>query len=1088
MRCSLPKVLALFAVLACSSGQAAAAGIAPKMVIQLGHGAPVSAVVWTTDSRHLFSLAEDGSIVAWDVSSTVGSGVRGGVVLDSARVPWPEGKEFPKLRSFTLQPGNITARLVFAPDEHCPPAATGADQLCAFDLDLATRALEPVQLDAPVATTPEAARFPVSPDGRWKPRQNHGDGVNGLFDPADENIDFTEADCTSRALCRYGVNLNSTDAPAVKVALTGIRRSYFEDADVSRDGRHLVRLESIRNNNDARVQQLDLVDAGPVPTFFTKGAYRRVQWLDGERHALFSAGYNATNDLVEVNAPLPAVVIDAACAARNGGADCPRIPPHGLMRALRDGAFVGTGTLERCYRARRVDRLPDELMCIGGDSDEWDGRRVWRRLQFYSPATGQWTVRTPLPELQGWRITAIEVGPDQHTIAVAAISLAKQPTLKVVLLDASPTVPVRVAWSVPAPEAGAPPIEHLAFDTSGKTLVFGHAGSMVIVDPTGARPTREWPVAARSVATDGRHAFLLERRALVNLDTGVVMPVAVPAGDLVRAGFIDGKSVAWAASTEGTVYFWNAATGADLLTLYSFTDNRYFALAPDGRYDTNLGPDATEVRWLMADAPWQSLAAQTFMRDYYEPRLLARLLSCTGRGDCDRAFAALRPLDQVNRVLPQVTVESVVAGAPGTVQVCVSARSVAGTVGTATRASGLHDLRLFRDGRMVAGRGAAPASLDPDDRAAWARQTAIADQACPDTGAGAVATFTVAVPQGAAREVAFTAYAFNSDRVKGDTSPPVTYRVPAVATPRQPRAYVIAIGVNDYPKLPEKSLRFAVNDARAVATALRDIEGHAVTTLTLTSEPGRHLAMKAQIRAVLALLAGREVEANRALLAAAGIEADALARSTPDDAVVITFSGHGVADPRGRFFLLPADAAWAADTPGEPDWSTLISSAELTDWLREVDAGDIAVVIDACHSAASVAAGQFKPGPMGDPGLGQLAYDKGLRILAATQGDDVALEDERLQQGLLTFALTGKGEALAPGRAVTLDAWLRYGMKRMPTLAADVRVGRVATAADGTRGFTFLNATPAKKLQVQEPSLFDFTGQPSAVKLQAPAP
>lgn len=1084
MRCSLPKVRALFAVLACSMSPAHAASIAPKMVIQLGHGAPVSAVVWTSDSRHLFSLAEDGSVVVWDVAATVGSGVRGGVVLDSTRVPWPEDKEFPELRSFGLQPGNATARLVFSPDEYCPPAATGAADLCAYDLDLATRELKPVQLDAPVVTTPEAARFPVSPDGHWTPRQNHGDGVNGLFDPADENIDFLEADCTSRALCRYGVNLTSTGAPAVKVALTGIRRSYFEDADVSRDGRHLVRLESIRNNNDARVQQLDLVDAGPVPTFFTQGAYRRVQWLDGERHALFSAGYNASNDLVEVNAPLPAVVIDAACAARDGGASCPRIPPHGLMRALRDGAFVGTGTLESCYRARRVDRMPDEVMCIGGDSDEWDGRRVWRRLQFYSPATGQWTVRTPIPELQGLRITAIEVAPDQHTIAVAAISMAKQPTLKVLLLDASPTVPVRVAWSAPAKEADSLPIEHLAFDATGKTLVFGRAGELVVVDPAGARPTREWPIATRSVTTDGRHAFLLERRELVNLETGAVLPVAAAAGTLVRAGFVDGKSVAWAASTEGTVFFWNAATGADLLKLYSFTDNRYFALAPDGRYDTNLGPDATEVRWLMADAPWQSLAAQTFMRDYYEPRLLARVLACTGRGDCNRAFAALRPLDQVNRVLPQVEISSVVAGAPGTVEVCVSAKSVAGSMGSASRASGLHDLRLFRDGRMVAGRGAAPASLDPDDLAAWAQQTAIADQACPDMGA----TFTVAVPQGTDRDVTFTAYAFNSDRVKGDTSPPVTYRAPPAASPRQPRAYVIAIGVNDYPKLPEKSLRFAVNDARAVATTLRAIEGHEVTVVTLTSEPGRNQATKAQIRAVLALLAGRDVEASRALLGAAGIDAGALARTTPDDAVVITFSGHGVADPRGRFFLLPADAAWAANTPGEPNWSTLVSSAELTEWLREVDAGDIAVVIDACHSAASVAAGQFKPGPMGDPGLGQLAYDKGLRILAATQGDDVALEDERLQQGLLTFALTGKGEALAPGRAVTLDTWLRYGMKRMPTLAADVRVGRIATAADGTRAFTFLGATPAKKLQVQEPSLFDFTGQPSGVKLQAPPP
>ena len=80
-----------------------------------------------------------------------------------------------------------------------------------------------------------------------------------------------------------------------------------------------------------------------------------------------------------------------------------------------------------------------------------------------------------------------------------------------------------------------------------------------------------------------------------------------------------------------------------------------------------------------------------------------------------------------------------------------------------------------------------------------------------------------------------------------------------------------------------------------------------------------------------------------------------------------------------------------------------------------MQAADIALVIDACHSAASVADGRFKPGPMGDSGLGQLAYDKGIRILAATQADDVALEDARLGQGLLTYALAvdglGAGEA-----------------------------------------------------------------------------
>ncbi len=64
-----------------------------------------------------------------------------------------------------------------------------------------------------------------------------------------------------------------------------------------------------------------------------------------------------------------------------------------------------------------------------------------------------------------------------------------------------------------------------------------------------------------------------------------------------------------------------------------------------------------------------------------------------------------------------------------------------------------------------------------------------------------------------------------------------------------------------------------------------------------------------------------------------------------------------------------------------------------------------------------------------DSGLGQLAFDKGIRILAATQADDVALEDARLGQGLLTYALAVDGFAagaadLDGDGSIRIDEWL----------------------------------------------------------------
>src|SRR6185503_8159147 len=96
------------------------------------------------------------------------------------------------------------------------------------------------------------------------------------------------------------------------------------------------------------------------------------------------------------------------------------------------------------------------------------------------------------------------------------------------------------------------------------------------------------------------------------------------------------------------------------------------------------------------------------------------------------------------------------------------------------------------------------------------------------------------------------------------------------------------------------------------------------------------------------------------------------------------------------------------------------------------------MIIDACHSAAAVQSEGFKPGPMGSRGLGQLAYDKRMKILAATQSDNIAREFRELNQSVLTYVLTKEG--IQEGRAdfkpidqiVTLTEWLQYGEARVP--------------------------------------------------------
>jgi len=103
--------------------------------------------------------------------------------------------------------------------------------------------------------------------------------------------------------------------------------------------------------------------------------------------------------------------------------------------------------------------------------------------------------------------------------------------------------------------------------------------------------------------------------------------------------------------------------------------------------------------------------------------------------------------------------------------------------------------------------------------------------------------------------------------------------------------------------------------------------------------------------------------------------------------------------------LFPADSGKAGTGISDQKKANLISSEELSLWLKDVDAGDMVMIVDACHAAAAVEGDEFKPGPMGSRGLGQLSYDKGMRILTATQAANVAIESGSLGHGLLTYAL-----------------------------------------------------------------------------------
>jgi hypothetical protein len=198
--------------------------------------------------------------------------------------------------------------------------------------------------------------------------------------------------------------------------------------------------------------------------------------------------------------------------------------------------------------------------------------------------------------------------------------------------------------------------------------------------------------------------------------------------------------------------------------------------------------------------------------------------------------------------------------------------------------------------------------------------------------------------------------------------------------------------------------------------------------------------------------------------------------------VLLSFSSHGYTDARGIFHIVLEDIG--KTTPQDKITVALqrnsLSSDVLSGWLRDVDAGEMTMIVDACHSEATVAAEGFKPGPMGSRGLGQLAYDKGMRILAASKSNEEAMElGGNIRQGLLSYALVEEGlveDKAAKDGKILMSGWLTYGEQEVPNL---YKAGKIKgpkgeqPAAPNGRDIIYLGRDQPPPAY-QEPVLFDF--------------
>ncbi len=134
-------------------------------------------------------------------------------------------------------------------------------------------------------------------------------------------------------------------------------------------------------------------------------------------------------------------------------------------------------------------------------------------------------------------------------------------------------------------------------------------------------------------------------------------------------------------------------------------------------------------------------------------------------------------------------------------------------------------------------------------------------------------------------------------------------------------------------------------------------------------------ATKANLGAVLSLLAGREVDER---LRAGLPGGERLRAATPDDLVVLSFSGHGYTDARGGLYLLPYDVGPHKGRVEEilnklHQHCGVVGMAPTGRRWRGGHGGR-RLPLGRCRAAAGV-----QTGAIGQPRAGSVANDKGMR-------------------------------------------------------------------------------------------------------------
>ena len=518
---------------------------------------------------------------------------------------------------------------------------------------------------------------------------------------------------------------------------------------------------------------------------------------------------------------------------------------------------------------------------------------------------------------------------------------------------------------------------------------------------------------------------------------------------------------------EGYVTVWNRESGKELGTVIALGERDWLAVTPDGFFD---GTPAAwkQVIWRFNNNTFDYAPVESFFNEFYRPGLLKEIFEGTvpavpdgGIQNRDRRLpevAFLQKPPAAPRSTPSATLKTASTSpiaknedsSRNTVTLQIKVTEAAASYDSKSKkqrlAGGVKDLRIFRNGSLVKRwTGDVFNSAQHADCRFLVRRRQQRKTSRSAARREAVCTATLPITAGANN---FTAYAFNNDNVKSlDSSIQIENKS---LQPRPGTLYVFAVGIKDYPVSP---LTYAACDASEIAGEISvqqeklKKQGAGQYKATKIISIFDRLATKNNILQALGAL-GRK---TKQLELPSDLPADLISQLQntdplqPEDAVVIFFSGHGMTDGK-RFYLLPQNIPARRElgklNKEEVDevLGASISDLDLEQALRDITAGQILMILDACYSGQAIESADPRQGPLNTSGLAQLGYEKGMYILTASQSYEAAAERSDLEHGILTYALLEGLQAREanldgdPENKIIEREWLDYAVQRVDEL------------------------------------------------------